>query len=86
MVSALGQNDCYNRYISAFLEWLLRVTAELISLVPIRYRVCGPTDRRSVKTHDRQHSITSGAFGRQNHPSSHSMTNPNIFTDVVHQF
>ena len=39
---------------------------QLGSLVPICYRVCGPTDRRSVKTHDRQHSITSGAFGRQN--------------------
>ena len=32
MVSALGQNDRYNRYISAFLEWLLRVTAELIEM------------------------------------------------------
>ena len=33
MVSALGQNDCYNRYILAFLERLLRVTAELIEMV-----------------------------------------------------
>ena len=33
MVSALGQNDRYNRYISAFLERLLRVTAELIKMV-----------------------------------------------------
>ncbi|EDR12145.1 uncharacterized protein LACBIDRAFT_323213 [Laccaria bicolor S238N-H82] len=33
-----------------------------LSLVPIRYRVYGPTDRRSVKTHDEEHSITSGAF------------------------
>ena len=33
MVSALGQNDRYNRYISAFLERLLRVTAELIEMV-----------------------------------------------------
>ena len=33
MVSALGQNDRYNRYISAFLEQLLRVTAELIKMV-----------------------------------------------------
>ena len=33
MVSALGQNDCYNHYISAFLEWLLCVTAELIKMV-----------------------------------------------------
>ena len=32
MVSALGQNDRYNRYISAFLERLLRVTAELIEM------------------------------------------------------
>ena len=34
MVSApLGQNDRYNRYISAFLERLLRITAELIEMV-----------------------------------------------------
>ena len=33
MVSALGQNDCYNRYILAFLERLLRVTADLIKMV-----------------------------------------------------
>ena len=33
MVSALGQNNCYNRYISAFLEQLLRITAELIEMV-----------------------------------------------------
>ena len=33
MVSALGQNDRYNRYILAFLERLLRVTAELIEMV-----------------------------------------------------
>ena len=33
MVSALGQNNCYNRYISAFLESLLHVTAELIEMV-----------------------------------------------------
>ena len=32
MVSALGQNDRYNRYILAFLERLLRVTAELIEM------------------------------------------------------
>ena len=32
MVSALGHNDRYNRYISAFLERLLRVTAELIEM------------------------------------------------------
>ena len=35
MVSALGQNDRYNRYISAFLERLLRVTAELIELAQL---------------------------------------------------
>lgn len=33
-----------------------------------------------MKTHDEEHSITSGAFGRQNHPSSHSVTNGNTFT------
>ena len=33
MVSALRQNDRYNGYISAFLERLLRVTAELIEMV-----------------------------------------------------
>ena len=33
MVSALGQNDRYNRYILAFLEWLLCVTAKLIEMV-----------------------------------------------------
>ena len=33
MVSALGQNDRYNSYISVFLERLLRVTAELIEMV-----------------------------------------------------
>ena len=32
MVSALGQNGRYNRYISAFLERLLRVTDELIEM------------------------------------------------------
>ena len=32
MVSAVGQNGRYNRYISAFLERLLRVTAELIEM------------------------------------------------------
>ena len=32
MVSALGQNGRYNRYISAFSERLLRVTAELIEM------------------------------------------------------
>ena len=32
LVSPLGQNDRYNRYISAFLERLLRVTAELIEM------------------------------------------------------
>ena len=38
MVSALGQNDRYNRYISVFLEWLLCVTAELIEMV--QYTKC----------------------------------------------
>ena len=33
MVSALGQNDRYNHYISAFLEQLLRITAKLIEMV-----------------------------------------------------
>ena len=33
MVLALGQNDHYNCYISAFLEWLLHVTAKLIEMV-----------------------------------------------------
>ena len=37
MVSALGQNDRYNRYISAFLERLLRVTAELIEMAQYTY-------------------------------------------------
>ena len=37
MVSALGQNDRYNRYISAFLERLLRVTAELIEMAQYEY-------------------------------------------------
>ena len=32
MVSALGQNGRYNRYISAFLERLLHVTDELIEM------------------------------------------------------
>ena len=36
MVSALGQNDHYNRYILVFLEQLLRVTAELIEMVQYR--------------------------------------------------
>ena len=38
MVSALGQNGRYNRYISAFLEWLLRVTDELIEMA--QYPLC----------------------------------------------
>ena len=54
------------------------------SLIPICYRVCSLPDCRSVKTHDRQHSIMSGAFGRQNHPSSHSMTNHNILYPNSH--
>ena len=33
MISALGQNDRYNHYISAFLEQLLHVTAKLIEMV-----------------------------------------------------
>ena len=33
MISAFGQNDRYNRYISAFLERLLCITAELIEMV-----------------------------------------------------
>src|ERR1700687_506528 len=45
--------------------------------------VVGPTDRRSVKTHCRKTTITSGAFGRQNHPSSHSVTNGYIFTGAA---
>ena len=36
MVSALGQNDHYNRYISVFLERLLHITAELIEMVQYR--------------------------------------------------
>ena len=38
MVLALGHNDHYNRYILAFLEWLLHVTAELIEMV--QYTKC----------------------------------------------
>ena len=41
--------------------------------------VVGPTDHRSVKTHCRTTTITSGAFGRENHPSSHSVTNRNNY-------
>ena len=40
MVSALGQNGRYNRYISAFLERLLRVTDELIEMA--QYDVVSP--------------------------------------------
>ena len=44
------------------------------SLIPIHYRVCGPTDCGSAKIHDWQHFITSCAFGGQNHPLSHRVT------------
>ena len=44
------------------------------SLVPIRCRECGPSVRRRFKIHDRTLPTTSGAFGRQNHQSSHSVT------------
>lgn len=42
--------------------------------------VVGPTDRQRFKIHCRTTTRTSGAFGRQNHPSSHSVTNGNTFT------
>ena len=44
MVLALGQNDCYNRYISAFLEQLLHVTAELIEMVQYIFKRIGPDE------------------------------------------
>lgn len=45
--------------------------------------VVGPTDRRRFKIQCRTTTRTSGAFGRQNHPSSHSVTNGNTFTGTA---
>ena len=56
---------------------ILLVLPDLVSFPSVM--VVGPTDRRSVKTHYRKTTITSGAFGRQNHPSSHSVTQRNNF-------
>ena len=59
MVSALGQNDRYNRYISAFLERLLRVTAELIEMVQYDH----PTTRCRWPSFWEHYNAGGGLFG-----------------------
>ena len=48
------------------------------SLVPICCRECGLSDCRRFKIHNKTLPTTSGAFCRQNHQSSHSVTLCNL--------
>ena len=56
----------------------MMASVDISSLVPIRCRECSPSDRRRFKIHDKTLPTTSGAFGRQNHQSSHSVTLCNL--------